>query len=77
MELAIELPEPGVVSHPIGAEMDQPGLAHAAVVVGGRAARPTCPLGIPVHPLVDVGDIEVIGSEEAGDPGSLLMGEVQ
>ena len=32
-ELAVELPEPRIISHPVGAEMDQPGLAHAPVVV--------------------------------------------
>ena len=38
-ELAVELPEPGVVAHPVGAEVDEPGLAHAAVVERGRVAR--------------------------------------
>ena len=37
-ELAVELPEPGVVAHPVGAEVDEPRLAHAAVVERGRVA---------------------------------------
>ena len=38
-ELAVELPEPHVVAHPVGAEVDQPGLPHPAVVEGRRVAR--------------------------------------
>ena len=38
-ELAVELPQPGVVAHPVGAEVDEPRLAHAAVVERGRVAR--------------------------------------
>ena len=37
-ELAVELPQPGVVAHPVGAEVDEPRLAHAAVVERGRVA---------------------------------------
>src|SRR5207244_5091785 len=47
-ELAVELPEPGVVAHPVGAEMDEPRLAHAPVVERGRVARASRELGIPV-----------------------------
>ena len=61
-ELAVELPEPGVVAHPVGAEVDEPDLAHAAVVVGGRVAGPLGPLGVPVQALLHVGDVEVVAS---------------
>ncbi len=74
-ELAVELPEPRVVAHPVGAEVDQPRLAHAPVVVHRRVARPARPLGIPVHALLHVGDVQVVGTEEAGDPLALLVPE--
>src|SRR4051794_10126366 len=38
-ERALELPQPGVVAHPVGAEVDEPRLAHAAVVERGGVAR--------------------------------------
>ena len=76
-ELAVELPQPGVVTHPVSAEVDQPRLAHAPVVVAGRVARPMRPLGIPVHPLLDVGDVQVVGFEEAGHPLALVVGETE
>ena len=57
-ELAVELPQPGVVAHPVGAQVDQPRLPHAAVVERGRVARPLGELGVPVHPLHHVGDVE-------------------
>ena len=44
-ELAVELPEPRVVAHPVGAEVDQPRLAHAAVVVASSG----CPPGAPTR----------------------------
>ena len=50
-ELAVELPQPGVVAHPVGAQVDEPGLAHAAVVERRRVARPAGELGVPVDPL--------------------------
>ena len=46
-ELALELPEPGVVAHPVGAEVDQPRLAHAAVVVTWSGCRPCGPTRDP------------------------------
>ena len=46
-ELAVELPEPRVVAHPVGAEVDEPGLAHAAVVVARRVAGPAAPTRRP------------------------------
>ena len=36
-ELAIELPQPAVVAHPVGAEVDEPGFAHPAVVEAMKA----------------------------------------
>ena len=38
-ELAVELPQPRVVTHPVGAEVDEPRLAHPAVVVDRRIPR--------------------------------------
>ena len=46
-ELAVELPQPRVVAHPVGAEVDQPGLAHPAVVVARGVARPCAPTRDP------------------------------
>ena len=74
-ERAFELPEPGVVTHPVGAEMDQPGLAHAAVVVGGRVPGVAGPFGIPVHPLHHVGHALVVEMEEPGDPPAVRDAE--
>ena len=76
-ELAVQLPEPGVVAHPVGAGVDQPRLPHPAVVVDGGAARPPGPLGVPVHALLDVGDVEVVGPEEPGHLPALLLAEAQ
>ncbi len=76
-ELAVERREPAVVAHPIGAEVDQPGLAHAAVVVDRRVAGPGRPFGVPVDSLLHVGDVQVVGSEEARDPLALPVTEPQ
>ena len=74
-ELAIELPQPGVVTHPVGAQVDQPRLAHASVVVAGGVPRPVRPFGVPVHALLDVGDVQVVGLEEAGHALQLVVAE--
>ena len=65
-ELDVERGEPGVVAHPVGAQVHQPRLAHPAVVVDRRVAGPPGPLGIPVHALLHVGDVQLVGSEEPG-----------
>ena len=71
-ELAVELPQPRIVAHPVGAQMDEPGLPHPAVVEGGRVARPAGELRIPVDPLHHIGDVEVVTVEEPGDALSVL-----
>src|SRR5439155_18420062 len=76
-ELAIELPQPGVVAHPVRAEMDEPRLAHTSVVVDRRVPGSTGPLGVPVDSLLDVGDVEVVGTEEARYAPALLVPEPQ
>src|SRR5581483_3515775 len=76
-ELAVELPEPRVVAHPVRAEMDEPRLAHTAVVVGGRVARLARVRGIPVDALQDVGDAELVAVVEARDPPPILVAQPQ
>ncbi len=46
--------------------MDQPGLPHPPVVEGGRVAGPPGELRVPVDPLHDVGDVELVAVEEPG-----------
>src|SRR5581483_6479648 len=74
-ELAVELPEPRVVAHPVGAQVDEPRLAHPAVVVDRGVARAPGPLRVPVDALLHVGDVEVVALEEARYAPALLVAE--
>src|SRR6202034_4189807 len=74
-ELTIKLPQPGVVTHPVRAQVDEPRLAHAAVVVAGGVARSVGPFGIPVDALLDVGDVQVVRLEETWHALELVVAE--
>src|SRR4029453_10174237 len=76
-ELAVELPQPGVVAHPVGAQVDEPGLPHAAVVGAGGVAGAGGEGGVPVDPLHHVGHVLVVPVEEARDAGPVAGGQAQ
>src|SRR5439155_18993547 len=76
-ELAVELPEPRVVAHPVRAQVDEPCLTHAPVVVGRRVAGSPGELGIPVHALHHIRDVVLVAVEEARDAPPVAGGQAQ